>query len=52
MRFGYAALARVRPDEIAVEDDGRVLPSRQREDRFERERIAVELADDVKRMGL
>src|SRR5258707_601276 len=43
---------RVEPVEVAVEDERSVFPSRKIEDRFEREAIAVESADDVKRLRL
>src|SRR6267378_152943 len=42
----------VEPVEIAVEDERRVLPPRHGKNRFEREGIAVESADDVERLRL
>src|SRR5258706_485001 len=42
----------IEPVEVAVEDERRALPSREVDNRLEREGIAVEPADDVERLRL
>jgi len=42
----------IEPVEVAVEDERRALPSREVDNRLERERIAVKPPDDVERLCL